>query len=842
MSAEPLQTATGGPGRDWLHLGGPSSRPEPAAGAGEVTAAPSRLSRHEQGFRAWVPGVAARLRPLAARLGRQAAAGSARVGQLAGAAVARLGAAAGDLVRSSWRARPAVGLAGVSAGRGARVREWLRGRRRLGPVGWTSLALAGLLLGGLAYVAYCVMTIPDGGGIAAEPTPPAVFVRAGDGQLFATRGVIKGEKLSATALPPNLKAAVIAIEDRRFYSHHGIDLRGIMRAAWRNAGGAREGASTITQQLARLVYLSQERSIRRKIQEAALAIWLDYTLEKDEILARYLNAAYFGAGAWGADAAARRYFGKPAEDLDLAEAAVLAGLVRSPSTLAPNKNLDGARARAELVLNAMLETGAATPEEIEAARKNPASIWTPPEAPPGTGYFVDMVEAEARRISKDGAVDVVAETTLDLRLQAAAERIVMRFLEEEGAAKNVSQAAVVALAPDGAILAMVGGRNYVESQFNRAAQAKRQPGSLFKLFVYLAAFQRGATPNSMAVDRPIRIGNWEPENYGGRHRGAVSLRAAFAASINTVAVQVAEAVGMEHVIATARDLGVASDLPRLPSLSLGSAEVTLLEMTRAYAAVAAGVERVEPYALKSLAKGGQPATEPSPRRLQAAKDAEAREAMLQLLLSVVQEGTGRAARLPGAPVGGKTGTTQENRDAWFVGFTPGVTIGVWVGNDDNTPTKGVTGGDLPARIWKAVATEALRALPRREPEQAAADRTSSVEQAAAPAPPSQAALRGRARVRDTGTLEIAGQEVKLAGVEGVGGTAARDLARYIRGREVACVPEADDPKSYRCVVAGQDLARVVLYNGGGRARPDASYDQLEAEQHARAARVGVWER
>lgn len=775
-------------------------------------------------------------------------------------AAARMAAAARASLRAGFeRLKPTAKAAAVRDGgepsaRPGRATRWAASRARVGaalarlrPTGryrWAriaAVAVALVLLPLLSYVAYALATIPREGGMAAEPSPSAVFVSSDDGQTFATRGVVKGEKLSAGDVPDHLKNAVIAIEDRRFRSHPGLDLWGMGRAIVRNIGGGREGASTITQQLARLTYLSQERSLRRKVQEAALALQLDWNLSKDEILARYLNAAYFGGGSYGADAAARRYFGKPAKDLELGEAAMLAGLVRAPSQLAPHRNLEGARARAELVLTAMVETGGATAEQADAARKNPANVWEPPQMPPGTGYFVDAVEAETRRIPGAAEADVKVATTIDLRLQAAAERVVAKFLNEEGRAKNVSQAALVAMAPDGAILAMVGGRNYAESQFNRTSQAKRQAGSLFKLFVFLAALRGGADPSSVAVDAPTQIGEWEPENYGGRYRGRVTLKTAFANSINTVAVQLADAVGIDKVIETARGLGVASDLPKVPSLSLGSAEVTLLEMVRAYGTVLAGTGTVEPYAVRTVTRGDQPLytrTAPPPGK---PLEADHREALLEMLVAVVKEGTGKNARLPNTAVGGKTGTTQENRDAWFVGFTPDVTIGVWVGNDDNTPTRNVTGGDLPAKIWRAVAAEAVAGGPKETTTNTRRDEA-ALQPRTQPAPVAAPPLRGAALVRDTGTLEIAGQEVRLAGLEGIGGRAARDLMRYIRRRPVSCEADAGGAQTHRCIVDGQDLSRVILFNGGARASADAPADLREAEEQAREARVGVWRR
>src|SRR5437773_7757715 len=422
-------------------------------------------------------------------------------------------------------------------------------------------ALALLIILPVAYVAYCIATMPSDGGLVIEPTPSALIVEAADGQVFATRGVFKGDKLAAQDVPANLSRAIVAIEDRHFYEHHGFYFPSMLRAAIRNmiSGTPREGGSTITQQLARMTYLSPERTIKRKVQEAVLALWMERHLGKEEILSRYLNTAYFGAGVYGVDAAAKRYFGKTAKEFSLSEAAMLAGLVRAPSALAPTRHLAEARQRSALVLKAMVETGAISREQAEAARRQPVSLRVPPDNPPGTNYFVDVLGGDVKRLVDSAAsTDLTVRSTLDLDLQGIAEGVIARRLKAEGRTKKVGQAALVAMAPDGAILAMVGGRDYNESQFNRAVQAKRQPGSLFKVFVYLAAFQKGLDPQMTAVDRPVQIGNWEPENYSGRFRGQMTLRSAFAHSINSVAVQVADAVGIPAVIDTTRKLGVQS--------------------------------------------------------------------------------------------------------------------------------------------------------------------------------------------------------------------------------------------------------------------------------------------
>jgi penicillin-binding protein 1A len=703
-----------------------------------------------------------------------------------------------------------------------------------------AVALAAIIIAPAGYIAYCMATLPENGGLVIEPTPSALSVEAADGEVFAARGVFKGDKLSAQDIPANLSRAIIAIEDRHFYEHGGFYLPSMLRAVIRNfvAGSTREGGSTITQQLARMTYLSPERTIKRKVQEAIFAMWMERTLGKEEILSRYLNTAYFGAGVYGVDAAAKRYFGKTAKELSLNESAMLAGLVRAPSALAPTRNLEGARQRAALVLKAMVETGAISRQQADDARRQPATLRVPPESPPGTNYFVDTLGGDAKRLVGSASTDVTVRSTLDLDLQNVAENVIARRLKAEGRAKRVDQAALLAMAPDGAILAMVGGRDYNESQFNRATQAKRQPGSLFKLFVYLTAFQKGLDPQATAVDRPVQIGNWEPENYSGRFRGVVTLRTAFAHSINSVAVQLADAIGIQSVIDTARKLGVQSELPAVPSLALGAGEVTLLEMTRAFAAIAADAESVEPYAIRAVRNGDRVLYSRQKGQLQPAGNPAARAAMHDVLASVVREGTARGARI-NIPAEGKTGTSQGHKDAWFIGFTNDIVVGVWVGNDDNSPTRGVTGGDLPARIWNDFVTQsaAVRAkIVRPQPRMtalAAADAGDAKPAASA------SAVRGVPVVQNTALLEIQGRVVRLFGVEGVRGRAARDFRRYLASREVACEPIGSG-NEYRCRVDDQDLSRAVLFNGGGRASGNATPELRALEQQARSRSVGIW--
>ncbi|MGB6746736.1 MAG: PBP1A family penicillin-binding protein [Xanthobacteraceae bacterium] len=548
------------------------------------------------------------------------------------------------------------------------------------------------------YVAYCVATIPFAGAAAVQPPPSAIIFEGEDGGPFATRGILKGQGIAADHLPPLLAKAVVAIEDRRFYDHGGIDIRSITRAAWHDATGrSLQGGSTITQQLARRLYLTPERTLKRKVQEAALAEWLELRLSKNRILARYLNTAYFGDGAYGADSAALRYFGKNAQELSLSEAAMLGGLIKAPSELDPDRNLEPAQQRAAVVLDAMVESGAITQQQADIAKAQPAVLRTATDSSQGGNYFVDTAAADAKSQIAPTTEDLTVRTTLDPELQHIAETVVARRLAA-AKGRNAGQAALVAMTPDGAILAMVGGRDYNESQFNRATQARRQPGSLFKAFVYLTALRKGYTPDSVIVDRPISVGDWEPENYGDRYFGPVTLRTAFAHSLNSVAVQLAQAVGIQNVIATAKQLDIRSDLPVVPSVALGSGAVTPLEMTRAFAAIATNTTSFDSYAVRTINEGDRSVFARATPALSSTDNPTVHAEMLDLLSSVVREGTGTAARLD-RPVGGKTGTSEDYRDAWFVGFTSDLVVGVWVGNDDNSPMNGVVGGSVPAAIW-----------------------------------------------------------------------------------------------------------------------------------------------
>ncbi len=722
-------------------------------------------------------------------------------------------------------------------GRHASFPAWLKPR-------WGFALIAGAGLAIAVYVAYCLATIPFAGGAAAQPAPGALIVQAEDGRAFATRGIFKGEQISADGVPAVVASAVTAIEDRRFYQHGGVDLRATLRAAWHDFRGRKlEGGSTITQQLARRLYLSPERTLKRKVQEAVLAIWLELRFSKKQILARYLDTAYFGDGAVGIDAAAKRYFGKRANELSLSEVAMLAGLIRAPSALEPDRNFAGAQERAGIVLDAMVANGAISQQQANAARQKPAVLHVPPQTPPGSNYFIDTAAAEVKALIGPNTDDLTIRTTLNPELQKVAEGVIAKRLALTGKAKNAHQAALVALAPDGAILAMVGGRDYGESQFNRATQARRQPGSLFKLFVYLAALRKGLTPDSVVVDQPISIGNWQPENYGDRYHGPVTLRAAFAHSLNSVAVQLAEAVGIPTVIDTAKQLGIRSDLPAVPSVALGSGDVTLLEMTRAFAAVAANTSKVDAYTVRDITKGDQPVyTKPATPAVPPG-DPRIHAEMLDLLSSVVREGTGRSARLD-QPAAGKTGTSQDYRDAWFIGFTPDLIVGVWVGNDDNSPMNTVTGGSIPATIWHdfvSGAQSVRRPEPRPPSALPAGPATVSVTPELAPELPAdreRIVLRGAPTVLDTGTLELQGQIVRLAGVDGVGGRDAHALRRLLRHREVICTPSGDGGR-YDCRSGDVDLSELVTANSGEPASAELGPELKAGDEYAHDRRIST---
>jgi penicillin-binding protein 1A len=543
---------------------------------------------------------------------------------------------------------------------------------------------------------------------ALEPLQdPALLMLSDDGRPIALRGAIKEPPIDIAKLNPLTPAAFVAIEDRRFYSHWGIDPRGIARAAFANlrGGGVREGGSTITQQLAKTNFLSRDRTIRRKAQEVIIAFWLEAWLSKQEILSRYLSSVYFGDGVYGLRAAAHHYFRRDPENLNLAQSAMLAGMVQAPSRLAPTQHLAAAQKRSRLVLHAMADTGTISPARAR------STVLARPVAqsaryPTGT-YFADWVAPYAQKAFDADFGEVKVRTTLDSNLQRLAVRAVAR------ASIGDAQAALVAMRPDGRVVAMVGGKNYAESPFNRVTQARRQPGSAFKLFVYLAALRAGWTPDSVIGDSPVTIDGWTPVNSDRVYRGRITLREAFARSSNAATVRLSQAVGRNNVIRAARDLGISTPLPDKPSLALGSAGVSLLELTSAYAALASGrypivarglPDEQEPEGLSALFRSSG-----------ALDDRRDRAPMLDLLYAAANNGTGRRAALA-VPTFGKTGTTQENRDALFIGFAGDLVVGVWVGRDDNKSLGKISGGTVPADIWRNFMTSALAVDRRRGPD------------------------------------------------------------------------------------------------------------------------------
>ncbi|WP_340148617.1 PBP1A family penicillin-binding protein [uncultured Sneathiella sp.] len=564
-----------------------------------------------------------------------------------------------------------------------------------------AVALWCLLLGGL-FLGYFAYTLPDISGIGVIEKRPSMVLQTADGIRYSTYGDLYGDMLPIEDIPENIKQAVLATEDSHFYDHFGLNPVSLVRAAWRNyeAGRVVQGGSTVTQQLAKNLFLTPERTLGRKIRETLLAFWLEAEYSKDEILALYLNRVYFGSGTYGIDAATRKYFSKPAPEMTMAEAAMLAGLLKAPSYYAPTRNLERAQDRASVVLNRMVVEDYLTPEEAEKIRANPAVLVNASQDFRNVRYYADWVVSEVQAYIGRTGKDLVITTTLDLEMQADAERAIEARLKAEGTAMDVSQGAFVAMSPTGAVKAMVGGRAYSESVYNRATVARRQPGSVFKTVVYLAGFENGLAPDDIFNDSPINIDGWQPNNYTNKYNGAMSLREAFARSINTVAVKVTEQVGRDKVAGMAKNLGLTGNFPLHPSISLGTYEVSLLEMTAAHAVIANGGTTVLPYGVLQIREKDGPVLYQRQTSGQGKVISAATINKMQDVMSAtIQWGTGKAAN-PGFAAAGKTGTTQDYRDAWFIGFTPDLVAGVWFGNDDGSATKRVNGSNLPAITWK----------------------------------------------------------------------------------------------------------------------------------------------
>ncbi len=579
---------------------------------------------------------------------------------------------------------------------------WWRGPRTRG--WWIKRGLLAALILLIAIVAWLAVTAPLSKSL--QPiVPPQLTLLSADGQPIARSGAVVAKPVRAAALPAHVRQAFIAIEDRRFYSHWGIDLRGIARAMWNNMfGSGTQGASTITQQLAKFTFLTADRTYSRKAREMLIAFWLEAWLSKDQILERYMSNAYFGENVYGLRAASLHYFYRQPERLTLAQAATLAGLVQAPSRLAPTRNPKAAAKRARLVLRAMADQGYISLAKATATGAAATDVRLTGDLPTGT-YFADWAMPEARKQAVEGYGDQSVTTTLDARLQRIARDAIGR------APLGGAQVALVAMRPNGEVVAMVGGRSYKASSFNRSTQARRQPGSTFKLFVYLAALRSGLTPETRLEDTPITTGPYRPRNAGDHYRGSISLRQAFAQSSNVATLRLYQKVGHQAVVLAARDLGIRSPLANDPSIALGSSGLTLLELTSAYAALASNHYPTRPRATKAEEPGWLASLFASGSSFGGDEHAM----MLDLLSAVVTSGTGRGAQLR-IKTYGKTGTSQQGRDALFIGFAGDLVVGVWIGRDDNQPLRGVTGGGLPARIWRDFMGQAVKgAMPRPRP-------------------------------------------------------------------------------------------------------------------------------
>jgi len=551
--------------------------------------------------------------------------------------------------------------------------------------------------------------MPEMGGQPATFT----FLDA-DGRVIGRRGPVAGEVQRLADMPAYLPAAFMAMEDRRFYRHHGVDFIGLTRAAYVDlrAGHVVAGGSSISQQTAKLVFDRRQRTFSRKLRELVNTAVLEKSFSKQQILELYLNRIYLGSGAYGVDTAARTYFGVPARNVSLAQAAMLAALTRAPSVFSPRRDLAVAQQRAARVLVAMVEMGALRPDQAAEAIDHPATVIARPVDT--HSYFLDVATEEARQLAGDsGPGELIVHTTLRSDLQADADRIAADAVSRMGRKLNFSQIAMVAMKPDGAVAAMVGGVSYARSVFNRATQARRQPGSSFKPFVYLAALEAGISPWDWRDDRAVDIAGYQPANYKDEHYGRLRLTDALARSVNTITVNLAQEVGIPKVAAAAQRAGITSPLQNNASLALGTNEVTPLELTAAYGTFVHG-EPVKPYLVSRIEnRSGKTIYERRDAQTQPVIADTVRRDLTAMLYNVVISGTGTAARLPDREAAGKTGTTQDYRDAWFVGFTPDYVASVWVGNDDDSPMRKVTGGLVPAALWKQVMTVAEQGLPPR---------------------------------------------------------------------------------------------------------------------------------
>lgn len=565
----------------------------------------------------------------------------------------------------------------------------------------------------LAYLllAYALPPFSGTGDVWNKGREYAVTFTDANGEIIGRRGIRQDDAIALEDIPPHMIKAVLATEDARFFDHFGVDIIGTFRAILHNArssGGGVQGGSSLTQQVAKNLFLSPERTIQRKVHEAFLSLWIEARLSKEQILKLYLDRSYLGGGNYGIEAASQYYFGKSVRDVTLSEAAMLAGLFKAPTKYAPHQNIEAARTRANVVLYRMLDAGFITQGELLQARREPAQVFTQtnldsPDWYLDWAYKDTLAVLEQQHLTTDYVIEV--KTTIDMKLQTATQKILNDVIDTDGPTYKFSQASAVTMTPEGAVKSIVGGRQYEDSQFNRATNAERQTGSAFKPFVYLAALLNGYTPDRIVLDAPVSIGNWSPGNYTNKYAGRVTLTSALAHSYNSVPVRLMIDIGRPEIIKTAHLVGIKGELETWAPMVLGTSALTLMDLTHGYSTFASGGKVNEPYTVLEIRRPNGDVIYDRSKVAKAPEQVVPEEKIAELnsmLKEVVKSGTARKADLGYAPQGGKTGTNQSYRDAWFVGFTAHNVTGVWVGNDDFTPMEKVTGGLIPAPTWKRI--------------------------------------------------------------------------------------------------------------------------------------------
>ena len=586
--------------------------------------------------------------------------------------------------------------------RGRPILKW-------GLITGSGLTVIGLLAGWIYWQSLYrgMPSLPETAALWDANREPAIEFVDRNGKTLAIRGPRYGRAVTLDELPPHVPRAFIAAEDKRFYEHDGADTQAMARAAISNvvSGKTVSGASTITQQLVKNLVLSPEQTLKRKAQEVRLARQLEEKLSKSEILELYLNRVYFGSGFYGLGAASRFYFDKDPQDLTLAEASLLATLPKAPSRLALDDNMEGAKQRQAYVLSEMLQAGFITPESAQIALAADVKIAPEPEQDPQYGFILDAATERANELLPELPDDMVVRLTIDADLQTSVSQAMETRMEAEGEESNAGQTAAILMNRRGQVIALYGGRDYTKNQFNRATQARRQPGSAFKPFVYAAALDIGISPYDVRIDQPVTIDDWSPKNFTRAHMGPVTVNEAMRDSLNTIAALLAQETSEESIINLVRKFGISADMQPFPSIALGSQEVTLWELTRAYGPFMTGGRRVDPYLIEAIeTTRGDVIYQRAEYEPASVYDRGNAETMTAMMADVIRSGTGKAAQIDGWPIAGKTGTSQSSRDAWFVGYSAELLGGVWTGNDDDTPMNDVTGGGLPARLWSDMMT------------------------------------------------------------------------------------------------------------------------------------------